>query len=152
MVQLNAEIHTDDVTSRLTHEFQQRTGARTKMDYRHPRRQVGNHRLRVRQHKRPVVCGRQRTDPAIEQLHDLGPGSNLTVEVPHQVAAEAGHQRMPGCRLGIHKRFGAHIIARRSPFQHVRRQRERCSGKANQRHMRFELRPRHGDGLEHKGE
>ena len=47
MVQLNAEIHPVDVPPCRTHEFQQRTGARTKVDHRHARRQVGEHCLGV---------------------------------------------------------------------------------------------------------
>src|SRR5712691_4137196 len=53
MVQLNAEIHPDDITPRRAHEFQQRPGARTKVDHRHARRQVGKHGLRMWQHERP---------------------------------------------------------------------------------------------------
>src|SRR5262249_20150808 len=43
LVQLNAEIHPDNVPPRLTHEFQQCASARTKVDDWHTRRQVGNH-------------------------------------------------------------------------------------------------------------
>src|SRR5262249_2123948 len=45
LIQLNAEIDPNDVSPSLTHEFQQRTSARTKVNHRHARRQVGDHRL-----------------------------------------------------------------------------------------------------------
>src|SRR5262249_17254123 len=55
LVQLDAEISPNDVPSRLTHEFQQRSGACPEVDHRHTRRQVGNHCLRVWEHERAVV-------------------------------------------------------------------------------------------------
>src|SRR5712692_6566967 len=68
LVQLDAEIDPDDVTPGLTHQFQQRTGARAKVDRRYARGQVRQHGPRVRQYEGAVISRREGPDPAIEQL------------------------------------------------------------------------------------
>src|SRR5712691_1716799 len=151
LVQLDAEIDPDDVTPGLTHQFQKRTGACAKVDCRHTRSQVRQPGPRVWEYEGTVISRREGTNPAIEQLYHLRASRNLAVEIAHQVAAETGHEGMPGLRLRVHQGLGADVIARSAALNHIRRQGKRRPGKADQRNMRFELRPRRGHGLEHKG-
>ena len=106
----------------------------------------------MREYEGAVISRREGPNPAIEQLHNLRASRNLAVEIAHQVTAETGHERMPGLRLCVHQGLGAGVIARSAALNHIRRQGKRRSGKADQRNVRFKLRPRRGHGLQHKGQ
>ena len=57
-------------------------------------------RPHVRQHVRAVVGGREAADPAVEELHGLGAGGDLRVQIARSTARdEPLHQRVPRARV-----------------------------------------------------
>src|SRR5215475_1090096 len=59
---------------------------------------------------------------------------------------------MPRLGVPVHERLGFREVVRMSAFDGVRRQRERCAGKANERHPAAQFRLYLADRREHMSE
>ena len=51
------------------------------MNHWHAGVNAGDHRLHVGQHVAAIILGAQHADPTVEQLHGLGAGFDLSVEI-----------------------------------------------------------------------
>ena len=86
-----------------------------------------------------VVGGRQAAGPAIEDLHGLGAGGDLAIQIFADEFRQPFHQSLPRFRRAIKKFLGVHIVARAAAFDQVGRQGERRAGKADERHFVFQF-------------
>ena len=107
----------------------------------------GDQGTHVRQHVRAVVGGREAADPAVEELHGVGAGVDLRVEVGRDRAPEALHQRAPRARVAQHERLGARVEARAAALDQVGGEGEGRAGEADQRDRRRQRGPRPSDGF-----
>ena len=80
--QLHPPVEADDVAPRFLHRRKQRGRAHPEVDDGHARASgAAITRPAVRQDELAVVGGRERADPRVEELHRLGPGGDLAVQV-----------------------------------------------------------------------
>ena len=113
---------------------QQLTGAHAEEDGRHPeigdaledgpgggKREAG------------VLVWRQRTGPAVEELHGLGAGPDLRPKRGDGHGGQALGQLGPECGVAVHQRLDLGERARRPAFDQIAGHREGCAGEADER-------------------
>ena len=149
-VQIDAPVEADHVAAGGAHRGQERRRAGAEVDDRRALPQRADQRARVRQHERPVVVGREHADPRVEDLHRLGAGGDLTVEIARGRVDEDAHEAAPALGLLVHESLGVEIVARGAALDDIRRHRERRARKADQRHLPAQRALHAAHGLEHE--
>jgi hypothetical protein len=94
------------------------------------------------QHVAPVVVGRERADPAVEELHGLRAGGDLQVQVVAHRDGEPLHERVPRAGVVEHEALRLEERARAAALDQVRRERERRAREADERHLQSGARAR----------
>src|SRR5437762_12980100 len=107
---------------------------------------------RVRKDVPPIVIDPQAADPGIKELHALGSGRNLAVEIARDRPGETFHERSPGSFVAVHQRFRVHKTAAAASLNRVARERERCTGKTDERKMARQIGPRLPDRFQYEVE
>ena len=140
LVERHAPVNPDHVTPGRRHRFEQGRGAGTEVE--HGRTGCGDRLQDARgvwPGELPVVGRRERANPGIEDLNRLRARFHLRDEVVSDDGRERAAQPVPRLRLTVHQRLRLRVVARRSPFDGVRRQRERRAAEADQRDSVLEL-------------
>ena len=149
-VEIDAPVQADHVAARRPHVRQERRGAGAEVDDGRPRRQRTDQSLRVRHHEGAIVVGRQHADPRVEDLHSLGAGRDLGVEVARGCRDQDPHEAGPALGLLVHQPLGVEVITRRPALDDVGRDRERRAREADERHFSAERLLHSPHRLEHE--
>jgi hypothetical protein len=104
------------------------------------------------QHVAAVIVGRETTNPTVEELHSMGAGGDLRVQVAGDRPGKTAHQYRPGAAIAVHQRFGVQKIAAGASFNHVAGKREWRAGKADHRHPARQPGARQAHGFHHETE
>ena len=104
--------------------------------------------LRVRRDELDVVRERERSDPGVEELDDVGARLDLRAQVADRHLRQLLHQRMPHLWRAVHEALRLHEVTRRLPFDEVAGDRERPAAEADERPLGLELGPHEPHGLE----
>ena len=83
--------------------------------------------------------GRQAATPGIEDLHRLGAGQDLAVEVAGNRLGQLVQQGVHRLRVFVEHRLGFAEVLRGAAFDHVGRQGPRASGETDQRYAAVEF-------------
>ncbi|KPW18756.1 Uncharacterized protein ALO90_05439 [Pseudomonas amygdali pv. aesculi] len=92
---------------------------------------------------------RQATAPAVEDLHGLGTGQNLTVQIRRYRLRQLVEQQVHGLRVVVEHGLGFAEVLRGAAFDHIGRQGPRAAGKADQRHTAVEFATDGADRVHH---
>ena len=95
----------------------------------------------VGQRKGPEFVGRQHAAPSVEDHEHLGSRIGLGPQAGVYRIGQHPEQAVGGTRLLVQEPFRMHETPRRPAFDHVRRERPRAAGKADQRHPTVQLGP-----------
>ena len=141
-VQRQPVVHADDVDADVAHGDEQLRGAGAEVDQR------GAEATHVvqgpgggRRDEALVVGQAEGPGPGVEELAGGSAGFQLGAEEHAGGVGGPVGQRGPGLRVGVHHGARAEVVAGRLPLHHVRGERERRAGKADQRGL-----PQLGDG------
>ncbi len=99
-----------------------------------------------------VVGRRERADPRVEQLHDVGARTRLRRDVRGEAVGELVHQRAPHAGLAVHERLHGRELARRLTLDEVAGDGEGAAAEADHRLLGLELAAHDADRLEHRRE
>ena len=108
-----------------------------------------DHVAHVRQHEQLVVERAQPADPGVEELHDLGAGGDLRLEVVDDDLGDDAHEAAERHRVLVHELLHVRVVARVAALDDVARQGERRAGEADERDARVELVAHELDGVHH---
>ncbi|MNQ89873.1 hypothetical protein D3C85_1051950 [compost metagenome] len=91
--------------------------------------------------QRELLIGRRRqvAAPGIENLHGLGAGADLSVEVADHRLRQLVEQRVHGLRVVVEHGLGLAEILRRAALDHIGGQGPGAAGEADQRHPAVQL-------------
>ncbi len=110
---LHTPIHADDIAARRFDERQHAAGVGAEMNQRHTGFfGAGDGFSAVGQHIFPVIGGRQRAHPTVEELQHLRARFSLCEKVFAHQCGKFVQQRMPRGGVAVHQAFGANEIAR----------------------------------------
>ena len=99
-----------------------------------------------------VVAWRKRTDPGVEQLHDVGAGPHLRRDVPGEAVGKLVEQRAPHVRLAVHQRLHDRKLTRRLPLDEIPGDGERATAEADDGLLGRQLAAHDPDRLEQRRE
>lgn len=148
LVEADAPVETDHVTTRGGHVGEEFGIAGAEVNGGDAGSELGEHLLDVRLHVADVVVGTKAADPTVEKLNGLRTCGDLGVEVERDGTAQAFHQRLPRGLVAIHERFRVEIRAAGSAFDGVTGEREWRTGETDQRDVRRQVGPRLSDGFD----
>ena len=99
--------------------------------------------------ERPVeeLFLRKHPRPGIEKLYGIGAGIDLVAEMFDHRVDQQVDQQLEGFGMGIGPSLHLGEVLAAAAFDHVAGQREGSAGKAEQRRLLRQLRPRPADGL-----
>src|SRR5437763_11014634 len=128
-VEVDPPVEADYVAARRRKRAKERRRPCAEMDRRHVERieDLG----RVRRDKLLVVGRRERSDPRIEHLNDVGARTHLALDVPRELLGELCRERMPELRLAVHHRLHLQELATRPPLDQICGDRERAAAEAD---------------------
>ncbi len=134
LVEWHPPVDPHDVRAGIGHLSQQLSRADAEQDGRDP--EVGNARedgAGRRQREAGVLVGRQRSRPAVEQLHRLRARGDLRPERGNRHGSQSPGEALPQRRVTVHHRLHPAERPRRAALHRVARNRERCAREADQR-------------------
>src|SRR5258705_6327795 len=95
-----------------------------------------------------IVGGPEASDPAVEQLDDVGTRVDLRLQVHSDHRRQSLHQVVPGGWLAVHERLGGGEVTRWSTLDEIAGKRERGAGEADDPRLAVQLAPYEPDGVE----
>ena len=95
-----------------------------------------------------VVGPRERADPGVEELDDVGAGRDLARRYRDRSLGQLLHEPVPDLGRAVHAALGLHEVAGRLPLDEIAGDGERPSAEADERLLRLELRTNEPHGLE----
>ncbi len=119
-IERDAPIEADDVGSGFIHRGQQRGAVGAKINYRCAGfLQALDHGCNMRQNVAAIIFNAEAADPAIENLNDVGAGTDLSGRVFGGDVDQLAHQLIPVSGRVVHHFLGVEIVARAAAFDHV---------------------------------
>ena len=143
-------VEADHVGASGSHRAEQPSGLDAEVDDRHAEVLHGaDEAFRGYESVVVVVGQRERTNPAVEDLDDVGAGLDLETAVFDQDCDQLVQKHAPCDRLAIHQFLGLDVVARSAAFDHVAGQRVRRAAEADDAEAIAEVR---GDFLDGAGD
>ena len=139
-VERDAPVESDHVRSGLFHRGKKRGAVGAEVNDRHSGLlQLLHHAGDVGQNVAAIVFHAEASDPAIENLDDVGPGADLISGIGGGHDDQFAHQRVPVVGRVVHHFFGVDVVARASAFDHVAGEGEGSATEADHRQLVAEM-------------
>src|SRR6266571_4186473 len=136
----DAPVNADYVRPGFLHRRQKRRALRCEIyDWRPGLLEVVYEFRTARKHIAAVIFGAEASNPAIEDLQNIGAGTHLGGNVAGKDAHKLRHQLVPCGRRAVHHLFSLDEVARAATLDHVASQSKGAAAKSDDRQTRAKM-------------
>ena len=147
-IEWDAPVEADDFGVGLIHRGKQRGAVGAEVNNRGASfLQALDHDFDVRQNVATIIFNAETSDPAIEDLNDVGASGDLGRGIFGGDVNQLLHERIPNIGGVVHHFFRVQIVARASAFDHVAGKGEGCAAKSDDGKLSGEMFGHQGDCL-----
>ena len=148
LIEGNTPVESDHIGSSFVHGGKQRRAVSSEINDGHTGfLQLLHHAGDVGQHVAAIVFHAEATDPAVENLDDVGSGAHLIGGICRGDGNQLAHERVPVGGRVVHHLLGVNVVARASAFDHVAGESERGATETDHREPVAEMLRDQGHGF-----